>query len=122
MTPFDWDEFLELAEEMVNRRGNPAAERAAISRAYYAVYHRAKDYYIAQGQPVRFAAEDHRSVAVWFQSASDLGLRKIGTHLARLLQARRVADYEPVFRDLTPKSQEAVTVARTLINALSKLT
>ncbi len=66
-------------------------------------------------------AEDHKSVAVWFQSASDQGLRKIGTHLDRLLAARRTADYEPVFRDLTPKVQEAVKVARVLVNALSKL-
>lgn len=121
MTPFDWEEFLELAEELVTRQGNPPAERAAISRAYYAVYHKARDYYVPQGQALRFAAEDHRSVAAWFQSAGDPGLRTIGAYLDRLLTARRSADYESVFRDLTPKAQEAVKVARMLINALSKL-
>jgi hypothetical protein len=39
MTSFDWEEFLEFAAEQVRRRGNPAAERSAIGRAAYAVFH-----------------------------------------------------------------------------------
>ena len=33
---FDWEEFLDLAGELVQRRGDISAERTAISRAYYA--------------------------------------------------------------------------------------
>ncbi|MBD0324008.1 MAG: hypothetical protein ICV72_11575 [Aldersonia sp.] len=38
---FDWEEFLAFAEQLVERDADEAALRTAISRAYYAVYHRA---------------------------------------------------------------------------------
>ena len=38
---FDWNDFKTLAEEL-RQRNDEAAQRTAISRVYYAVYHRAK--------------------------------------------------------------------------------
>ena len=32
MTPFDWDDFLSLAERLADDRGDEAAQRTAISR------------------------------------------------------------------------------------------
>jgi hypothetical protein len=39
LTAFDWTEFLDLADDLAGRRGDPAAKRTAISRAYYASFH-----------------------------------------------------------------------------------
>ena len=39
---FDWSEYLKLAQELAGQTGNPASQearlRAAVSRAYYAVF------------------------------------------------------------------------------------
>ena len=40
---FDWDKFRELAEDL-RQSDEESARRTAISRIYYAVYHRAKIY------------------------------------------------------------------------------
>ena len=43
--PFDWNEYLLFAREL-EARTDEAAKRSAISRAYYCVFHLAKDYAI----------------------------------------------------------------------------
>ena len=37
MTPFDWADYLAVADELAARTDDPAAMRTAIGRAYYAV-------------------------------------------------------------------------------------
>ena len=49
MTPFDWTGFLTLAERLATDTGDEAAQRTAISRAYYAAYHAAASFVRAQG-------------------------------------------------------------------------
>ena len=46
--PFDWTEYARLAEEL-GTRPDEASLRTAISRAYYSVYHQARDYLLAEG-------------------------------------------------------------------------
>ena len=41
MTPFDWEDSLSLAKRLPNYSGGEAAQRTAISHAYYAAYHAA---------------------------------------------------------------------------------
>jgi uncharacterized protein (UPF0332 family) len=120
MTPFDWEEYLEFAEEQVRRRGNPSAERSAISRAYYAVFHLAKDRYVASGYPLTFRADDHGSVAAWFERSEDREQRRIGINLSRLRQLRRDADYSDTFPGLSREAEAAVELARRLLQAISR--
>lgn len=118
MTPFDWEEYLELAEELVRRRGYPAAERSAISRAYYAIFHTAKSHYVANGESLSFLAEDHRTVARWFKVHPNHDLRRIGASIDRLRQWRRDADYEDRFVQLSGEAQAAVVLARRTMDAI----
>lgn len=121
MTHFDWDEYLELAEELVRRRGYPAAERSAISRAYYALFHKAKSHYVAKGEALSFLAEDHRAVAMWFKVHSNYELRRIGASIDRLRQWRREADYDDRSAQLSIEAQAAVALARRTMDAISRL-
>jgi uncharacterized protein (UPF0332 family) len=121
MIPFDWEEFLEFAEEQVRRRGNPAAERSAISRAYYAAFHKAKAHFVANGQPLSFRADDHSAVARWFRSRANQSWVRIGSDLDRLRQLRRDADYEALFPDLTSEANSAVSIARRLLREIADL-
>ena len=121
MTPFNWEEFLELAERLVAWRGDPAAERSAISRACYAAFHKGKAYFLARGGSLTFQGEDHGAVADWFKNSVNRDLRKIGLDIERLRRLRRIADYDERFAHLASEAQAAVTLARRTVDAISGL-
>lgn len=121
MTPFDWEEYLELAERLVAWRGYPAAERSAISRAYYAAFHKAKAYCLLRGGRLTFQGEDHGAVADWFKDSVNRDLRKIGVDLERLRRLRRVADYDERFAHLSSEAEAAVILTRRTVDAISAL-
>lgn len=121
MTPFDWVEYLELAERLVAWRGDPAAERSAISRAYYATFHTAKAYFLGKGGRLTFQGDDHGLVADWFKESGNHELRMIGTAIQRLRRLRRIADYDERFADLSSEAQAAVDLARRTVDAISEL-
>ena len=122
MPDFDWEEFLDLAEQLVQRRGDPAAERTAISRAYYAVFHKASAYLIRQGERLTFTGEDHAFVWRWFRMRGDRLSRAIGQNGRRLIDARRRADYDPAeYRSLFAGAATAVRLARQTLADLGTL-
>lgn len=81
---FDWIEFLDLADDLARRRGDPAAERTAISRAYYAAFHLASDRFVTAGERLTLLGDDHALVWDWFVMSSDRRLRAIGANGKRL--------------------------------------
>jgi uncharacterized protein (UPF0332 family) len=119
VTPFDWAEYVELAERLVAWRGDPAAERSAISRAYYAAFHKAKEHFVLRGGKLTFQGEDHGAVADWFKDSIDRDLRKIGLDVERLRRMRRVADYDERIAHLSSEAQAAVALARRTLDAIS---
>lgn len=121
MTPFDWEEFLEFAEEQVRGRGNPAADRSAISRAYYAVFHEAKNYYVQRGGRLTYLGDDHGIVARWFRESKVRDQRRIGFWIQELREKRRDADYEDRFVDLSREAQARVVRAREALDAINRL-
>jgi len=57
---FRWADYYDLAEELIKRMGDEAAERSAVSRAYYAAFGSARGYLIRQGVVVPKAGPAHR--------------------------------------------------------------
>jgi hypothetical protein len=121
VTLFDWTEYLDLAERLVAWRGDPAAERTAISCAYDATFHHAKSYFLANGGSLTFQGEDHGTVADWFKNSATRDLRKIGTDVERLRRLRIIADYDERFAHLSSEAQAAVTLARRAMDTISGL-
>jgi hypothetical protein len=119
---FDWQAFLHLAEELVDRQGDPAAERTAISRAYDAAFHLASDYARRRGVRLIFTGRDHAIVWAWFpESDADPRLRWIGNTGSVLRQARRHADYRPApFPNLSSEAQAAVRLATRIRSELAR--
>ncbi len=118
---FDWEEFLELAEALIHRRGDPAAERTGTSRAYYAAFHRAGAYVIARGASLTFTGEDHVLVWDWFlRPEADRRLRRIGDIGHWLRRARRQADDDAgQLPNLSTEAQSTVRLARQIVVELS---
>lgn len=124
---FAWSDYLVLAEALLQGRGTLAPEeaccRAAISRAYYAVYGvartRARD---QDGLQLPATGDAHqRVIAHYFQGASPLH-RAIGENLRRLRGARNRADYDDQLERPVTLAQSAVQRARTLLVQLQALT
>ncbi len=88
---FDWNEFRELAETM-RRDETEAAKRTAISRIYYAVYHRAKTYLESEGFQFRQFESSHRQIWDEFKDKGRT-FTAIGNTGDRLRANRVKADY-----------------------------
>jgi uncharacterized protein (UPF0332 family) len=93
---FDWTEFLELAKSLVGQsnRGysQEAADRSAVSRAYYAAFCCARNYAEAQlGFKRKETAMDHRALCDFLKNQ---GKVQVAADLTRLRQWRNDCDYE----------------------------
>lgn len=119
---FEWDEFLDLAEELVQRVGSAGAERSAVSRAYYAAFHRASAYVQERGVRLTFTGRDHALVWDWFlRSDANPALRWVGNAGSGLRRTRRHADYEPPpLPSQSEAAERSVKIARRIVQELSQ--
>ena len=90
---FDWWEYLRLAEALVQRRTTFASEeaccRAAVSRAYYAVYGVARTQARAHdGVHLPPTGDAHQQVSLHYRTGPSPQHRAIGEHLRQLRRAQ----------------------------------
>jgi uncharacterized protein (UPF0332 family) len=94
MLDFCWKDFLRLAKQY-DGSDDPAELRTAISRAYYAAHHTAKEFCVQYLKlSPNAGASDHFLVFSTLQKHSDDGLRAVGRRLSRLHKDRLNADYD----------------------------
>lgn len=120
---FDWQQYLVVAEELAPIRTD-RTWRTAISRAYYAVFHKAEQHY-ARFHPTHASGlgnESHRTVWRWFEEHPARSYREIGVGGRRLQQARIQADYRDRFPGLESQVIYQIANARALIENLDRLT
>ncbi len=89
---FDWNNFLVLAEELA-QRGDEAAKRTAVSRAYYFIFNLA--YARAESSGGSFVGGD-RHAQCWrrYMATPDPTCQKLGIAGDRMKVRRISADYE----------------------------
>lgn len=103
---FDWNGYLEVAENLKTETdGQPdsiaveAKRRTAISRAYYAVYHLAEDYAVANlgYTPSKTGPNQHHTDvrSVYQRQFGNADHQEIRKMLMRLHKARLDSDYKP---------------------------
>ncbi len=120
---FDWATYLDLADALVTRVGGEAAERSAISRAYYACYGVAWTYAHARQAPLTRTGRDHTTVWDWFlatPAAAPVSWR-VAQNGRRLKQWRIAADYDASYRGIPSVAQNALATARQLLADLEAL-
>ena len=123
---FAWSDSLTLAEVLLQGRATLAPEeaccRAAISRAYYAVYGAARTRAREQeGLQLPATGDAHqRVIAHYFQGPSPLH-RAIAENLRRLRGARNRADYDDQLDRPVTLAQFAVQRARQVVAQLQAL-
>ena len=113
---FDWTEYFILAQEIMRLPGLSVSQetctRCALSRAYYAAYHKA--YEVAQVRdgyvrPPPGQGNVHESLIRHFQRHADPARQDVGVDLDSLKIMRGKVDYEDVIRP--PYALNASTTA-----------
>lgn len=115
---FNWSEYLNLAQELAQATTDEAKLRAAISRAYYAAFIKARNF-LQEREGLTIPTENtHKYVINQFKNSSDPVRIKIGRRLLRLRGFRNQADYDNIFPKLAEKTQESLNLARRIISIL----
>jgi hypothetical protein len=128
---FPWTRYLDLAKELAGKpvtvEGREAKLRSAISRAYYAAFHHARDYLIATNGPLPpYTSNEHDYVKRWYIERNDRVQRQIGSDLDRLRLDRNIADYADVWRggigELSKTVDLSLMVAARIVGKIEQLT
>lgn len=106
---FDWSQYLDVAQELAEQAKKApfplqeARYRASISRAYYAVFGKARNHLrhydkLQEPNPLIGSKGEriniHQYVRENFTSSSDEERREVGLTLDRMIQNRNIADYD----------------------------
>jgi uncharacterized protein (UPF0332 family) len=123
---FAWQEYLVLAEALVQARTTFAAEeaccRAAISRAYYAVYGLARAYARDhEGLRLPATGEAHHLVIAHYRQGAYPLHRVISDSLRQLRSLRNLADYADEIHHPVELAMRAVRRARQVMTQLQAL-
>lgn len=123
---FDWSESLNVAKELAGVTTTPANQeaklRAAISRAYYAAFIKARNHLRdKEGHSIPKRSDAHRYVSEQFQISSDPVRKTLAEKLARLRRFRNQADYVDKFPGLSGITLIALTLSEEIISILNTL-
>lgn len=116
---FDWKLFYELAENL-RQNSDEASQRTAISRVYYATYHRAKFVLENEGFNFRQFESSHRQVWNEFKFRGRTH-RGIGISGIRLHEIRVDADYFAEISDIEKLVDECFKTAETINQYLAQI-
>ncbi|MGP1383169.1 MAG: hypothetical protein ACTS2F_06375 [Thainema sp.] len=117
---FDWDDYLEVANELFldsqkKEERREAKARSSISRAYYSAFCVARSHLGMQNKD----ANVHRDVITSLQSSSNRELQRAGEWLGRLRGSRNDADYEDnCLNNYISKSKQALKDAKAIKDIL----
>lgn len=119
--PFDWTEYLKLAEFLHTCKDGFSREatlRSAISRAYYAAFCEARRHAVTEMSfPDNRDSKDHELLKRHYRSNKMSG---VADRLDKLRQWRNECDYDDVAHNVGIKCKESLTLAYKLLDLLKK--
>ena len=136
---FDWSQYLDVAKELAQQAQKPplplqeAKYRAAISRAYYSAFGKARNH-LRYNDKIRESAplvdsngermNIHQYVREAFMNSSDQDRIEIGANLDRMAKNRNVADYDlynVILNNLPFTVQVTLQWAKDVLFALNRI-
>jgi hypothetical protein len=119
--PFDWSQYLLLAEELGRRPDDEASLRSAISRAYYYIYHLALKR--AEANAYRPLVGEAKHAQLWrvFSGSPEPACQRLAVIAGRLKEKRERADYENHFARIDEEVPAVLADARTFATVLSTI-
>src|SRR5438874_5019813 len=95
--PFDWADYLKLAQELATRK-EEACLRCSLSRAYYFIYNLALIRAERNGFVSRQGESTHGQLWQLFSKSPESECIRLGQVALRLKEKRERADYKQVYR------------------------
>lgn len=117
---FTWADYLTVASTL-NAAGDEASLRAAVSRAYYAVFGEAKEVAEKEMGEDFAVGSVHNQVVNYYDGSSDNARRAFAANLSRLKSSRVRADYFRSSRVDARFADQALAEATQLLNDLATL-
>ena len=124
---FDWEDYLHLASELSQQSSNgtfeEAKKRAAISRAYYAAFIKARNKIFPKaGKPPRYyRGGSHNYYIEYYLDEGHIG-REVQNKLQSLKRRRKKADYDNSISGLARELAAALQESKKVIERLNQIT
>ncbi len=121
--PFDWENFISLADQLVNRSdADEAAYRSAISRAYYGVFGKIK-IYVSATHKIKQSPGDaiHQKIIETLKQSEDSQEFSLGNSLSQLRASRNEADYDSHTNVTKVAAENSIKRSRNLMRTLAEL-
>jgi hypothetical protein len=118
--PFDWPDFLTLADELA-KRTEESCLRTAISRAYYYAYHLGRQRIIDNEFQIVPGGDSHKQVWEKFEGSPDWECKKLALLAGLLKDKRQRADYDKVFPRIVDEFPTVLDMARKFATDLGRL-
>lgn len=116
---FDWSEYLRLAQQL-GGLADDAANRSAVSRAYYSAFHAASLSVKSNKISTNPKYERDRHLRIWniYMDSANKECRRIGNRGQRLKAERHYADYDAESSFSETRVQHAIAQAQAVVAAL----
>src|SRR6266566_5704152 len=116
--PFDWSEYHRLARELLTHTGESYL-RTAVSRAYYYVFHLARQRLVENQFVILEKLDSHKQVWEKDNGSPDFNCRKLAEIAKRLKEKREAADYETHFAQIQKDAPDLVALASNFATRLA---
>lgn len=120
LIPFDWPDFLTLADEL-GQRTEESCLRTAISRVYYYAYHLGRQRIIDNQFDIFPGGDSHKQVWEKFEGSPELECKKLALLAGQLKDKRQRADYDRVFPRIADEFPTVLDMARKFATDLARL-
>ena len=118
--PFDWADYLRLAEDLANKP-DEASQRTSISRAYYFVYHIASARAISNGHPA--GGNSHSKIWQLYQGqTTNKDARRLAALGQSMKRVREYADYHAIVHQVPDQMAQQLLDAKQFLTQLTALT
>jgi uncharacterized protein (UPF0332 family) len=112
---FNWEDYLRLAKQLSQDSTDEAALRSAVSRAYYAVFCKARNMVSREtGRNFTGTAEDHQEVWNTYRLKGGTP-RTIGDWGVQLRNSRNLVDYDNEVKNLSSVVQKSIEKAERIL-------
>ena len=118
--PFDWAEYLKLAQEL-GARTDEASLRSAASRAYYYVYHLALQRAESNDFQIRSGEGTHTQLWRCFSANPEPDCQRLAQIAGRLKEKRERADYNHYFARIDEEVPSLLADAQRFALLLSRI-
>ncbi len=117
---FDWNDFRILAEELRQSK-TEAVKRTAISRVYYAVYWKARNFLESEGFAIRQFEGSHIQIWNQYKQKSGQTNKAVGRFGSELHRFRVQADYISEIKSIESLTEDSFQLADKIMTYLRQI-